>query len=309
MHYRHDSTMSSNTTTNYISVAAKFLLFLIAILGGSCQSKNSNAQDGWLNLVGLFWLEEGFNTFGSSEKNQLVFPSGKILDQAGYFKLEGGIVTIHTTKETGITDAGKEVIEQVIYHPDLTKATILRSGSLQWNVIKRDTKFGIRLRDLESEQQKTFSGIERFPIDPEYRVEATFVQSPDSLYTIDITNVLGQTTPQKSPGKLVFSLKGKKYQLEALSGNKEEFFVIFADATNGAETYGGGRFIYVRKPNENNVTYIDFNKAYNPPCVFTPYATCPLPPKSNEVDLKIKAGEKNYPVTKQHLNELMPLDQ
>ncbi len=251
------------------------------------------APNGWLNLVGLLWLEPGMNTFGSGEKNNVVFPEGKIAEQAGYFLVQGETVTIHVNKDVNITNNGKPVTEQVIFHPDSTKAIVLESGSLKWNIIKRDTKLGIRLRDLESEELKTFAGVERYSIDPEFRVEAVF-EKTDSTHTIDITNVLGQTTPQLSPGSLVFNLQGKEYRLDVLKGNKEEFFVIFADATSGKETYGGGRFLYVKKPVGDEPTYIDFNKAYNPPCVFTPYATCPLPPKQNQLPVEIKAGEKNY---------------
>ncbi len=251
------------------------------------------ASDGWLNLVGLYWLEPGVSTFGSGEKNNIVFPAGKIAEQAGYFTVQGNTVSIHVSKDVTITSQDKPVTEQVIFHPDSAKAVVLRSGSLQWSIIKRDSKLGIRLRDHESEVLKTFAGVERFPVDQEYRVEAVFEKS-DSTRTINITNILGQTTPQASPGTLVFTLQGKEHRLDVLKGSKEEFFVIFADATSGKETYSGGRFLYVKKPVSNEVTFLDFNKAYNPPCVFTPYATCPLPPKQNELAIEIKAGEKNY---------------
>jgi len=256
--------------------------------------ENIKAPDGWLNLVGLYWLEPGVSTFGSDDKNNIVFPKGKIAAEAGYFTVQGGIVSIHVNKDVVITTQGKPVSEQVVFHPDSASSVILESGSLQWNVIKRDTKTGIRLRDLESDALKTFTRVERFSIDPDYRVEASFEASPDSSHTIAITNVLGQTTLQASPGTLVFDIQGKEHRLDVLKGNKEEFFVIFADATNGKSTYSGGRFLYVKKPEGNKKTYVDFNKAYNPPCVFTPYATCPLPPKQNELPIGISVGEKVY---------------
>lgn len=254
---------------------------------------NVKAPDGWLNLVGLYWLEPGVTTFGSGESNNIVFPEGRIATQAGYFIVKGNTVSIHVNKEAEITSQGKPVSEQVVFHPDSANGVVLESGSLRWNVIKRDTKLGIRLRDYESEAMKTFTSIERYPVDPLYRVEAVFEKS-DSTRTIAITNVLGQTTPQSSPGTLVFNLQGKEQRLDVLKGNKDEFFVIFSDATSGNETYGGGRFLYVKKPVGDGPTYIDFNKSYNPPCVFTPYATCPLPPKQNELVIDIKAGEKNW---------------
>lgn len=256
--------------------------------------ENVKAPDGWLNLVGLFWLEQGINTFGSGPKNNIVFPEGKIAEQAGYFKVQGNTVSIFVNKGVAITSNDTPVTERIIFHPDSAKTTVLKSGSLQWNIIQRDTKLGIRLRDHDSELQKTFTGVDRYPVDAEYRVAASFEKSSDSSRTISITNVLGQTTPQSSPGTLVFQLQGKEHRLDVLKGSKEEFFVIFADATSGKETYGGGRFLYVTKPVANETVFVDFNKAYNPPCVFTPYATCPLPPKQNELSIEIKAGEKNF---------------
>lgn len=255
--------------------------------------ENVKAPDGWLNLVGLYWLEPGMNSFGSDESNNIVFPAGKIAPHAGYFILQGNTVSIKVNKDTQITTAGKPVTEQVIFNPDSANVLTLESGSLRWNIIKRDTKLGIRLRDNDSEAMKTFTGVDRYPVDPGYRVEATFEKS-DSTNKIDITNVLGQTTAQASPGRLIFTLNGKEHQLAVLKGNKEEFFVIFSDKTNGNETYGGGRFLYVKKPADDESVIVDFNKAYNPPCVFTPYATCPLPPKQNEMTVEVRAGEKNF---------------
>lgn len=251
------------------------------------------APDGWLNLVGLYWLEPGPNTFGSSQENAIVFPENKIAERAGYFMVDGNSVTIYVNKGTTITTGAMPVEEQLIFHPDSSKLIVLESGSLRWNVIKRDTKLGIRLRDLGTEALTNFKGIERYPVIQEYRTEAQF-EPADSSRTINITNVLGQTTAQRSPGALVFKLFGHECHLDVLEGNEEEFFIIFADDTNGNETYGGGRFLYVKMPSENNKVWVDFNKAYNPPCVFTPFATCPLPPSQNQIPFEIKAGEKNF---------------
>lgn len=251
------------------------------------------APNGWLNLVGLYWLEPGPNTFGSGEKNNIVFPKDKIAEQAGYFIVQDNQVILRVNSNIPITIHGKPVTtEQVVFHPD-SSVIVVESGSLRWNIIRRDTKLAIRLRDLDSEATKSFADIERYPVDPAFRVEATF-EKADSSRTIDITNIVGQTTAQRSPGTLVFDLLGKEYRLDVLEGNKDEFFVIFADVTSGHETYGGGRFVYVKKPVTGEATYIDFNKAYNPPCVFTPYATCPLPPSQNVLAVEVKAGEKNY---------------
>jgi uncharacterized protein len=251
------------------------------------------APNGWLNLAGLLWLEQGINTFGSDASNNLVFPAGKIAGHAGYFLVEGNVVTLFAGEDAIIRLHGQAVKKAVVYHPDSAQAPIQESGPLRWNIIKRDTKLGIRLRDDDSELLHTFKGVERFAVDPQYRVEAV-LKTADST-KVDITNVLGQTYQRPSPGTLVFTLEGREHKLTPIAeGDGEELFIIFADATSGKETYGGGRFLYVKRPGADGKVLIDFNKAYNPPCVFTPYATCPLPPERNVLPVAIQAGEKAF---------------
>jgi len=250
------------------------------------------APNGWLNLVGLHWLESGINTFGSDYSNALVFPQGKIAPQAGYFLVKENTVSLVLNKGIKATIGKDTITAGVIFHADSTRAPQVQLGDLRWNIIKRDTKLGVRLRDDNADALKQFSGIERYPVLPEYRVEAT-LERGDSTRTIEITNVLGQTTPQPSPGTLVFRLNGSTYRLDALQEG-DELFIIFADATSGTETYGAGRFVYTQIPIGNEKIILDFNKAYNPPCVFTPYATCPLPPRQNVLPIAVRAGEKNY---------------
>lgn len=252
------------------------------------------APNGWLNLAGLFWLEPGVNTFGSDAQNAVVFPKGKIAEQAGYFLVEGSTVTLVASDDASIALDDHVVKRQVIYHPDSADVPTLESGSLRWNVIKRDARLGVRLRDDASEALHTFEGIRRFPVDAAYRVQAV-LEKADSSNKISITNVLGQTSQRPSPGVLVFTLQGEKHRLTPILEG-DELFIIFSDATNGKETYGGGRFLYARPPDADGRVMVDFNKSYNPPCVFTPYATCPLPPMQNVLPVAIRAGEKNYEV-------------
>ena len=251
------------------------------------------APNGWLNLIGLHWLHEGINSFGSGKNNDIVFPEGKIPERAGFFILKGNTVTLEVASKVSITSQGKPVKTMVIFHPDSAKNPLIEFDSLRWTIIKRDNQFGVRLRDLNHADLKNFTGIDRYPVSASWRLEAK-LEKADTAKTIDITNVLGQTTAQKSPGTLVFEINGEIFRLDALEGNKEELFIIFADSTTGKETYGAGRFIYVKRPGDDGRTIIDFNKAYNPPCAFTPYATCPLPPKQNMLNIAITAGEKNY---------------
>lgn len=250
------------------------------------------SSTGWLNLAGLFWLKEGVTTFGGDESNDLVFPKDKIPPKAGVFLLQNGIVTQTSLPEVEILSNEKPMKSGVVFHPDSTRQPKISYGSLQWFIIKRDDQYGVRLRDFKSTAAEEFQGIERYEVNPEYRVEAT-LEVPALLRKIDITNVLGQTTAQDSPGTLVFTLHDREYRLDALEEG-EELFVIFGDPTNEKETYPSGRYVYTRKPGADGKVILDFNKTYNPPCAFTPFATCPLPPSQNVLPIAIRAGEKNY---------------
>jgi hypothetical protein len=250
------------------------------------------SDNGWLNLAGLFWLQEGINTFGSAEVNNVVFPDGSIAAEAGYFLVKNGTVRMEVRPGVPITVNGKPVRSAEIFHPDSARATQVALGSLRWFVIKRDDEVGIRLRDLSSEAVQKFAGIDRYPVELAWRIEAEFTPTPGK--TIDITNVLGQTVPQASPGILKFEHAGSSYSIDALDGGEDELFLIFGDSTNHHETYPSGRYLYVKQPDPSGKVIIDFNKSYNPPCAFTPYATCPLPPRQNMLTTYVRAGEKNY---------------
>jgi len=250
------------------------------------------AADGWLNLAGLYWLEEGRNSFGSDTGNKIVFPKASIAGSAGYFERTGNTVKIVITNNVDIKVNGTSVKEAVIYDKDAGRPPVVSHGSLRWTIIRRDDRIGVRLRNLESSRAAGFKDIERYPVDSTWRISA-ILRKETSPPTIAITNVLGQTSQQQTPGRLVFTIGGKQYSLDALEEG-DHLFIIFADATSGQTTYPSGRFLYVKKPDADGVTFIDFNKAFNPPCAFTPYATCPLPPKQNVLDVEITAGEKNY---------------
>lgn len=249
--------------------------------------ENLKKESGWLNLAGLFWLEEGKNTFGTGNSNKVIFPKGK--DFLGTLILEKGEIFIETTPEKAIFNNEQSVTKLKIFPTE--KPIILKHKSLRWFIIKRGDKYGIRLRDLESPFLKEFTGIETFPIDEKWKVKAKLVKEQNKR--IPILDVLGQTNLQDSPGKLVFTVDGKGYSLDVLEEG-ESLFIIFADKTNKKETYGAGRFVYASKQDENGEVYLDFNKSINPPCAFTPYATCPLPPKQNTLPFTVNAGEKNY---------------
>lgn len=180
-------------------------------------------------------------------------------------------------------------VSNIPLFPYKDKAIVLAHQSLRWFVIQRGTKYAIRLRDLENPILKEFRGIETFPIDEKWKIKAQFV--PTVGKKIKILDITGRVFEEESPGKLVFEINGETYSLEA-TGSKEHLFVVFGDATNNLDTYGGGRFLEVDAPLEDGTIYLDFNKAYNPPCAFTPYATCPLPTKENKLKVAISAGEQ-----------------
>lgn len=251
------------------------------------------AENGWLNIIGLHWLRPGKNTFGTGNGVAIRLPAGTVAPEAGYFELSDGTVTLQGAPGITFTVNGRTVQNAVIFHKDSARAPEVRFGDLKWNIIKRDDKFGVRVRHLKSAAIDNFKGIDRYTVDSSWRIIAT-LQPASIMGGISITNVLGQTTRQESPGKLAFSIGGKSYTLDALDGGKDELFIIFGDETNGVETYPSGRYVYVKRPGADGVVILDFNKAYNPPCAFTEYATCPLPPKQNVLPIAITAGEKNY---------------
>ena len=251
--------------------------------------ENLKKESGWLNLARLFWLEEGKNTFGTGSSNKIIFPKDKSDDFLGTLILEKGEVFIETTIGKDIFNNEQAVTKLKIFPAE--KPIILKHKSLRWFIIKRGDKYGVRLRDLESPFLKEFTGIETFPIDEKWKVKAKLVKEVNKK--IQILDVLGQTNLQDSPGKLVFTVDGIEYGLDALEEG-ENLFIIFADKTNKKETYGAGRFVYTAKPDKNGEVYLDFNKLINPPCAFTPYATCPLPPKQNTLPIAVNAGEKSY---------------
>ena len=250
------------------------------------------SPSGWLNIAGLYWLTDGINSFGQGADNTLVFPSTMTIDKAGYFSLENGLVRQSLLPDVPVTRNGVPVERtMIVFHPDSSRQPVMEFGSLRWFIIKRDTKYGVRLRDLNHPDLQQFTGIDRFPVDARWKVIARWEETPGR--TIPITNVLGQTTQQAAPGVLVFELDGKEFRLDALDEGSDELFIIFGDATNTRETYGAGRYLYVPKPVGGVVT-VDFNRAENPPCAFTEFATCPLPPAQNVLNIEVPAGEKVF---------------
>jgi len=250
------------------------------------------AEDGWLNLVGRTWLKPGENKFGSAKDNDVVIESDKVPDFMGVFIFHDSTVTMKVNDGVVVLFNDSPVKEMIMIGDTKKEMTVFQYKSIKWNLIVRNELYGIRFRDLESELVKNFNGIERFPVNEDWKISAEF-EAYDPPRKISVPNVLGQIDEEPSPGAIVFTRDGQTYRIEAVDAGDRLWF-IFADGTSGEETYGGGRFLYTDKADSTGKVIVDFNKAYNPPCVLTKFATCPLPPKENYIKLRITAGEKMY---------------
>ena len=252
---------------------------------------NLKKENSWLNLVGLFWLKPGENKFGSANDNDIVFPN-KAPKYIGSFILVDTVVTIKVLPGNKVLFDDLEVKEMLMQNDLSEVPSTLKLDSFRWFIIKRGEKYGVRLRDLEAPLVKEFKSIERFAVNKNWRIEAAFVPY-DPPKKIIVPNILGDSDEEVITGKLVFKVEDKEFSLDPIDSG-DRLFIIFADETNGESTYGAGRFLYTDKPDSTGKVVLDFNKAYNPPCAFTKYATCPLPPQQNRLLIKITAGEKNF---------------
>ena len=257
------------------------------------KERNDGLKDdnSWLTLVGLYWLDEGENRFGSSAGNKVIFPE-KVPAVAGTFLRKGNAVSIQVEPGVPVTLDGKPVTSMDLRKDVDRDATILQIGSISFFVIQRGDRIGVRIKDKESPVRTAFHSLDFYPVRPDWRVEARF-EPYQPAKKVKVPNVLGQVAEEDSPGAVVFERNGKTYRLDTLGSVDEGLFLIFADETNGKETYGAGRFLDAAPPKDGKVT-VDFNVAYNPPCAFTAFATCPLPPAQNRLALRVEAGEKKF---------------
>jgi len=235
--------------------------------------------DGWLTLVGLHWLEPGENRFGADAANEIVLRGDGVPAVAGSLVVEDAVVRL-----------GEDVLAD-----DLSgEPTVIDLGSLRMYVIRRGERLGLRVRDHASPALGAFEGMRHFPIDPGWRLRGR-LEPAAAGHEIEIVDVTGTVSHEPTPGSVAFERDGATWRIEALPGEKSgSVWLVFGDATNGHETYGGGRFVYTDPVGADGSVIVDFNVAYNPPCVFAPYATCPLPPPQNRLALRIEAGELAY---------------
>jgi len=250
------------------------------------------APNGWLSLIGLHWMKDGKNSVGSAKGNDVVLAKGPA--HLGSIVLKDGKATIELDAKADATIDDKKIASAELLDDSHEKPTTVAFGSASFFLIDRNGRKGLRVKDSAAETLTHFAGIQSFPIDPAWRVEAKW-EAYAPAHSLDIPTVLGTVDKMPVPGKATFTRAGKTYSLLPVLEDKDakELWFIFADRTSGKETYASARFLYADMPKDGKVV-IDFNKAYNPPCAFTPYATCPLAPPENRLDLPVTAGEKKY---------------
>lgn len=250
-----------------------------------------SSEDGWLTLVGLEWLQQGRNLVGSGAHNDIRLPGGPA---------DWGTVILNDREARFIPDgAGPVTVDGMPAHetvliPDTEgEPTIVRGADLSFYVIDRGS-YALRVKDRRAPTLLAFTGVDNFPIDPSWRIDARFLPAAAGT-TIDIANVLGQSEQMRVGGVIEFERDGRTHSLLGLqAAESDSLWFLFADRSSGRETYGAGRFLYSDGMPANGRVVVDFNKAYNPPCAFNDYSTCPLPPQQNRLDLAVTAGEKDY---------------
>jgi uncharacterized protein (DUF1684 family) len=247
--------------------------------------------EGWLTLVGLEWLREGENRVGSSDASDIRIPGGPA--DWGTITLATNELIFEPAAQSDLTIDGAPARRVRLVPDDEGEPTVVRHGDLSFYVILRGS-YAVRVKDRQAPTLLSFEAVENYPIDPEWRFEGRFF-SAEPGQTIEIANVLGQTERMEVGGTVEFDRDGQTYRLlGVLEKDVSSLWFLFADRTNGRGTYGAGRFLYSNGMPENGRVVLDFNKAYNPPCAFNDYSTCPLPPQQNRLDMAVTAGEKGY---------------
>jgi uncharacterized protein (DUF1684 family) len=252
------------------------------------------SETGWLTPIALYWLKQGENSFGRASTQAFVVDDAALAPDTGAFVLKDGRVRYVAHGSKAMSYLGKPVTSLDLKSDADEKPTELVAGKLHFMLIERAGHLGIRVRDSVSPNRLQFKGLEYFPVRADWHIQARFEPYVPER-RIPIVNILGMTEEMSSPGAIVFEHEGRTWRLDAIleAPGDRELFVMFSDATSGKQTYGGGRFLYVGLPDADRIE-VDFNEAFNPPCAFTDFATCPLPPPQNRLALEVDAGELKY---------------
>ena len=290
-------------------------IVLLALMVSGCKSNESHAggkvsprvdwlawqakrkdsvsgTDGWTTLVARHWLIEGQNFVGSNATNDLIFPRDRAPAAIGSFSRQGRAIRFEAAPGVVATRDGLPVRSADLDSDATNVPTRIVVGSLSFIVIERGARIGLRVRDPQAPARLHFRGLDCFAYEPAWKLEAQFKPFATPT-TLRVQDVIGGTQEFPSPGAVVFQYRGNEYRLDVVQEPEEDdYFVIFRDQSAGKSTYGSGRFLYVAKPDSTGRVTIDFNRAYTPPCGFTPFATCPLPPRQNWLPFAIPAGER-----------------
>jgi uncharacterized protein len=260
------------------------------------QEAQLKADDGWLTVVGLHWLKEGESRVGSNASFEVPLPKSAP-DRVGTITIRAGMVRFKPAEGVAVSLNGKPTTVEAELKPDTTpKYDVLAIGRVKFFVIKREDRFGVRVKDNDSTARKEFSGLRWYPVDASWRVQGRFIPwyKPHPL-TFETT--VGMKERDESPGYVSFQRNGKRFTMEPVVDGKQLWFVM-RDGTSGKTTYAASRFLYADPPKDgihkSGSVELDFNRAENPPCVFTDFATCPLPPAQNRLPLAVTAGEQTY---------------
>lgn len=246
------------------------------------------SDDGWLTVSGLFWLHEGENRFGSDPLSDIVLPASSAPLMAGYFQYQAGKTIVHLNPGVQATLNGKP-IQLAELRPKDDRVVM---GDLTLYVHASGNRLAIRLKDKNNKLRRNFAGLQWFAVDETYRITARYFPY-DSPRQLETQNILGDPERISMVGYVTFSIKGQEYRLDAEARDLGELFIVFRDLTSGKQTYPAARFLSTEAPKDGRVE-VDFNKAYNPPCAYNPYTTCPLPLPGNRLRVEIPAGEKIY---------------
>jgi uncharacterized protein (DUF1684 family) len=249
------------------------------------------SEDGWLTVVGLFWLKEGINRIGAASSNEIVLPANSAPNQLGEIDFHQGKAVLRVADGAQVFVNDQIVKEFELQVEKKGKPDTIRVGDIRLFVIKRGDRYGVRVKNRNSKERLGFEGLKYFPTQKSYRITAKFI-AYEKPKEIEIVNIIGDVSKMQSPGYVLFRLQGKAYRLQPVLEDKQLFF-IFRDLTSGKTTYPAGRFLYADLPQGDTVV-LDFNQAINPPCAFTSFATCPLPPPQNHLKTAVLAGEQNY---------------
>lgn len=290
---------------HFYAVGAAFVVLTLALLGGAGaedpayeatlaswqaeQETNLKKDRSWLTVAGLYWLREGENTVGADPSNDFVLPEGSAPDYVGVFDFADRKASFRAADGVAVTQDGEPANRVEL---EMGEKHAVAIGELKMWLHYSGPRLAIRLRDLNSSLRKEFTGLKWFPVDPRYRVEATFTPYAEPK-KVDLLNVLGDIESFESPGYVDFELMGTSVRMEPMTTSGGGLWFVFRDGTSGKGSYPAARFLRAEKP-ENGKVVIDFNRSYNPPCAYNPHTTCPVPTKQNRLKVRIEAGEMDY---------------